>query len=304
MTELPSALRVSFESAAASYHDAAVLAREACARMDERLSLTRIQPRRFVDIGCATGDGVRALQTRYPAAQAIAIDYATPMLHSVRLRSGRLARLMRKSPQLLCADAEALPLVEQSVGLVWSNLMLHWFDDPSSAFREMHRVLEVGGLLMFTALGPDTLKELRDAAACAGSEPLPRTGIDAGRTPSSHTVPNGIRRFLDMHDLGDMLLAAGFADPVMDMEMITMTYSRPRKFLADQRQLGVREALLGRNTWKNWRKTFSLWLPDASMRFPMSFEVIYGHAWKPAPRAQKSSDQAVIRFHRRDPLKA
>ena len=121
---LQSVLQRSFEAAARSYHHAAVLARETGARMDERLSLTKIQPRRIVDLGCATGDGIRALQRRYPSAQAIAIDYAIPMLQSVRARSGSFARLTRRGPQLLCADAHALPLAEQSTGLVWSNLML------------------------------------------------------------------------------------------------------------------------------------------------------------------------------------
>ena len=159
MNNLPSA----FGKAASSYDEAAVLARETGARMDERLSLTKIQPKRVADIGCATGDGVRGLQRRYPAAQAIALDYAVPMLLSVRAKSGRFARLTRKAPQLVNADANSLPLAAQSVGLIWSNLMLHWFDDPLPALREMHRVLEVGGLVMFTAFGPDTLKELRTA---------------------------------------------------------------------------------------------------------------------------------------------
>ena len=256
--------------------------------MDERLTLTKIQPRRFADIGCATGDGVRALQNRYPSAQAIAVDYAMPMLKAVRAQSGRFARLMRKAPQLACADARALPLATQSMGLIWSNLMLHWFDDPLLALREMHRVLEVGGLVMFTALGPDTLKELRAAHAPVG----------AGDTP----LNPGIRKFIDMHDLGDMLLAAGFADPVMDMEMITLTYTQPRKFLADQRHLGVGKALLGHQAWQSWRKIFANWQQDLEGRYPVSFEIIYGHAWKPAPRTP-SPEHAVMHFHRRETVK-
>ncbi len=280
-------LRSAFGKAAVSYDEAAVLARETGARMDERLSLTKIQPKRIADIGCATGDGVRALQRRYPAAQAIAIDYAMQMLHGVRARSGRIARLTRKAPQLVNADASALPLATHSVGLAWSNLMLHWFDDPLPALRDMYRVLEVGGLVMFTAFGPDTLKELRAASV---------SPVGAGDTPSTP------RNFIDMHDLGDMLMAAGFADPVMDMEMISMTYSHPRKFLADQRHLGVRNALLGQQSWQTWRKIFANWPQNVEGRFPMSFEIIYGHAWKPAPRA-KTTDHAVMHFHRRETMK-
>jgi malonyl-CoA O-methyltransferase len=144
--------------------------------------------------------------------------------------SGEVARVAdaapaRQAPRLVNADVRALPLKAGSVGLVWSNLMLHWLDDPLPALRELHRVLEVGGLLTFAMLGPDTLKELRTAHGATGDT---------------------LRRFPDMHDMGDMLVAAGFADPVMDMEMITFDYRRPRQLLADQRHLGVRDGLLGR----------------------------------------------------------
>ncbi|MBK7686933.1 MAG: methyltransferase domain-containing protein [Rhodocyclaceae bacterium] len=280
--------------------------------MDERLSLTKIQPKRVADIGCATGDGVRGLQRRYPAAQAIALDYAVPMLLSVRAKSGRFARLTRKAPQLVNADANSLPLAAQSVGLIWSNLMLHWFDDPLPALREMHRVLEVGGLVMFTAFGPDTLKELRTAmtssvgagaeSRLSTAEPLHGREAVLRETPVPPPLISSTRAFIDMHDLGDMLMAAGFSDPVMDMEMISLNYSHPRKFLADQRHLGVRNALLGRQTWQTWRKIFAQWQPNADGRFPMNFEIIYGHAWKPAPRAS-SNDHAVMHFHRRERVK-
>jgi malonyl-CoA O-methyltransferase len=141
-------------------------------------------------------------------------------------------RLTGRGPRLVNADVRALPLAANTLGLVWSNLMLHWLDDPLPAFKELHRVIEVGGLLCFATLGPDTLKELRVAAQKVG----------AGDTA---------KRFLDMHDLGDMLVTAGFGDPVMDMEMVTLTYPTPRAFLADQRHLGVRDALLGHQQLNN-----------------------------------------------------
>ncbi|MBI5107523.1 MAG: methyltransferase domain-containing protein [Rhodocyclales bacterium] len=272
-------MRGDFSTAAATYDSAAVLAREVGARMAQRLDLVKITPQRIADIGCATGDGIRALQARYPKAQAIALDYALPMLRAVRRATPRLQRVMGRGPRLLNADVRALPLAANSLGLVWSNLMLHWLDDPLPAFREMHRVLEVGGLLCFAVLGPDTLKQIRDAA----------TRVGAGDTA---------RRFLDMHDLGDMLVAAGFGDPVMDMEMITLTYAGPRAFLADQRHLGVRDGLLGRQAWRDWRRVFDAWEPDADGRLPASFEVVFGHAWKPEPR-QIADGRAVISFRPR-----
>jgi malonyl-CoA O-methyltransferase len=272
-------VRDDFAAAAQTYGSAAVLAREVGARMGARLDLVKIAPQRVADIGCATGDGIRDLQQRYAKALPLALDYALPMLRAVRTHTPRLQRLTGRGPRLVNADVNALPLATNSLGLVWSNLMLHWLDDPLPALRELNRVLEVGGLLSFATLGPDTLKELRGAAAEVG----------AGDT---------VRRFLDMHDLGDMLVAAGFGDPVMDMEMITLTYPSPRAFLADQRHLGVRDALLGRQDWRVWRRLLQAWPRDAGGRLPASFEIVYGHAWKPEPR-QTADGRAVMKFHPR-----
>ena len=272
-------MRSDFAGAAQTYDSAAALAREVGARMGARLDLVKIAPQRVADIGCATGDGIRDLQQRYGKAMPLALDLALPMLHAVRARTPRLQRLTGRGPRLINADVRALPLAANSLGLVWSNLMLHWLDDPLPALRELHRVLEVGGLLSFATLGPDTLKELRATAQKVG----------AGDTA---------KRFLDMHDLGDMLVAAGFGDPVMDTEMITLTYPSPQAFLADQRHLGVRDALLGRQGWRAWRRLLRAWPRDAAGRLPASFEIVYGHAWKPEPR-QLADGRAVLRFHPR-----
>ena len=272
-------MRSDFAGAAKTYDSAAVLAREVGARMGARLDLVKITPNRVADIGCATGDGIRDLQARYRKSLPLALDFALPMLNAVRSRSPRLQRMTGRGPRLVNADVRALPLAANTLGLAWSNLMLHWLDDPLPALRELHRVLEVNGLLVFATLGPDTLKELREAAAIVG----------AGDTA---------KRFLDMHDLGDMLVAAGFGDPVMDMEMITLSYPTPRAFLADQRHLGVRDALLGRQGWRDWRRLLAAWPRDGGGRLPASFEIVYGHAWKPEPR-QLADGRAVLKFHPR-----
>ncbi len=273
-------MRGDFSKAAASYDAAAVLAAEVGRRMAERLDYVKIAPQRIADIGCATGAGIRELSRRYPKALPLAIDFARPMLQQVRGRSSFIQRLRGSAPCLLNADVQALPLQNGSLGLVWSNLMLHWLDDPLPAFRELHRSLEVGGLVMFAMLGPDTLKEIRAACiACSVEPPL--------------------RRFYDMHDIGDMLVAAGFADPVMDMEMITFTYRSPRGLLRDQRRLGVRDALFGAHGklgWRDWRRVLSAWREQgAASDLPASFEIVYGHAWKPAPR-EIADGRAIINF--------
>lgn len=266
-------MRTDFGRAAASYDEVAVLAKEVGLRMTARLDFVRLAPARVADIGCATGDGIRTLQARYPQAIPLAIDYAPAMLAEVKRRISLMDRLRRRAPRCVAADVRALPLANGVLGLAWSNLMLHWLDDPLPALRELQRVLETGGLLMFSALGPDTLKELRAAGAAT------------------------LRRFHDMHDLGDMLLAAGFADPVMDMETIELTYAGPHGLLRDQRRLGVRDGLLGSMGFREGRRIFRAWQRREG-RLPATFEVIHGHAWKAAPKIT-SDGRAIVRLQRK-----
>jgi malonyl-CoA O-methyltransferase len=265
-------MREDFVRAAASYDEVAVLAKEVGLRMTARLDYVRLAPARIADIGCATGDGIRALQARYPQALPLAIDYAPTMLAEVARRASWLERLRRRAPRCVAADVRALPLANGTLGLAWSNLMLHWLDDPLPAFRELHRVLEIGGLLMFSALGPDTLRELRAAGATT------------------------LRRFHDMHDLGDMLLAAGFADPVMEMERIELVYASPRGLLRDQRRLGVRDGLLGPMGFREGRRVLRAW-QRRDGRLPATFEIVYGHAWKAVPKTT-AAGHAIVRFRR------
>ena len=279
-------MRDDFSKAAASYDAAAVQAAEVGRRMAQRLDYVKIAPLRVADIGCATGDGVRELLRRYPKALPLAIDFARPMLQQVQTRSSFLQRLRGAVPRLLNADVQALPLRSESLDLAWSNLMLHWLDDPLPALRELQRSLEAGGLLMFSMLGPDTLKEIRAACIACGIEPP-------------------LRRFQDMHDIGDMLVAAGFGDPVMDMEMITLAYRSPRGLLRDQRHLGVREALFGKLGWRDWRRVFAAWQKhNAGAGLPATFEIVYGQAWKPESRTKPrtlADGRAVIDFVKKHP---
>lgn len=267
-------------AAAASYDTAAVLAQEVGRRLATRLDFVKLAPRRFADIGCATGDGVRDLQRRFPDALPVAVDYALPMLAAVKARPGFLDRLRGRRPRCVNADVRALPLAAGSLDLVWSNLMLHWLDDPQPAFAELNRVLAVGGLLHFATLGPDTLKALRCAAQKVGTDWTTRT-------------------FTDMHDIGDMLIGAGFADPVMEMELLTLTYRTPRAFLADQRRLGVRDGLLGTQAWRTWRRIFAAWERHEGV-LPAHFEIVCGHAWKmtpPMPHVAPDG-RAIVQFRR------
>jgi malonyl-CoA O-methyltransferase len=254
-------------------------------RLAERLDYVKLDAQHVADIGCATGDGARELQRRYPEAQVLAMDYALPMLQGIKRyqrSSSWLARLTQRNraPACVAADARAVPLSATSLELIWSNLVLHWLDNPEPAWREFARVLKTGGLLMFSMLGPDTLRELRLAAASCGIE-----------------IP--LRRFYDMHDIGDQLVGAGFADPVMDMEYIGFTYRNARTFLADQRHLGVRDALLGKLGFRQWRAIIRQWERQRGEQgLPLTFEIVYGHAWRAEPR--KTADgHTIVQFHRK-----
>lgn len=263
-------LRLSFERAAATYDGAAVLQREIGSRMLSRLDYVRQQPARVLDAGCGTGHATADLQRRYPAADVFALDLAFSMVERACARSGLLRRWSGRALRGVCADIERLPLRAGAIDLLWSNLALQWVNDPLHAFAEFRRVLAPGGLLMFSTFGPDTLKELREAYR----------GTDA------HTHVN---RFVDLHDLGDMLVQSGFADPVMDMEHLTLTYKDVRALMHDLKAIGAHNVTAGRPQGIGARTTLAMaernyeqWRRDG--RLPATFEVIYGHAWAPQPR--------------------
>lgn len=264
-------VRRRFAASAATAREADFLAREVESRMAERLDYIRLHPTRLLDLGCGHGADLPMLAQRYPDATRIGLDFALPLLAMAREERGLLQRLLGKSrsPQLVCADVYALPLAHDSVQLVWSNLLLNWLSEPMPALREMHRVLEVDGLLMFSTLGPDTLKELRAA--------LPsRTG-------------ERVHRFIDMHDLGDCLVNAGFADPVMDMQTLTLTYANVDAMLRDLKLSGCTNAatcrptgLSGKRGWRTAREALQQMHIDG--RLPATIELVFGHAWKATPK--------------------
>jgi len=234
-----------FDRAAAGYLGAARLEAEVGARMLERLDYVRIAPRRILDAGSGPAREAKALLRRYPKARFLALDFALPMLRR-RFLEKRL---------LVCGDIVQLPLADGSIDLVWSNMALHWAADPQRALREFERVLAPEGLLMLSTLGPDTLKELRAAAGAAR-----------------------VHAFIDMHDVGDMLVAAGFAAPVMDMEMIAMEYTKNNDLLTDLRASGQTSARADRARGLAGRR-FGAQL-RAGLAPRATFEVVYGHAWK------------------------
>ena len=263
-------MRRSFERAASTYDRAAVLQREVCTRALERLDLVKLDPGAIIDAGCGTGFATQALRQRYPRATLVGLDIAPAMLQASRSRIPTWKKWIGSSRAVfVCGDNERLPIRSGCVGMLWSNLAFQWAGDLPGVFAECQRVLQPGGLLMFTTFGPDTLKELR--AACAGDGKI------------------HVNRFVDMHDIGDMMIGAGFADPVMDMEYLTLTYTDVRTLMRELKAIGAHNVaagrsrgLTGKRTLKEIELRYESFRQDA--RLPATFEVIYGHAWKPMPR--------------------
>lgn len=267
-----------------AHAQAATLPREIAQRMLERLDYVKLDPGVVIDAGCGTGDAIDGLAKRFPQAHLLAVDFVPSMLARIGSSRGAMPgwidRLLRpRRVSAIAADIAKLPLREATIGCIWSNLALHWSNDPPNVFAEWHRVLKVGGLAQFSLLGPDTLQELRAASGRSGTQ--------------------RVHRFVDMHDIGDMLVQAGFADPVMDMETITLTYRSADDMFGELRAAGAANAsahrsrgLTGRRRWQALCNALEATRRNGTL--PATFEVIYGHAWKPLPRAGRDGVAIAI----------
>ena len=272
-------LRRSFEKAAAGYDAAALLQHEVCRRMLSRLDYIKHAPRAILDAGSGTGNVMPALHARYPEATLYALDIALAMVRRARGRAPWWQRLLGHGVLPLCGDIEQLPLRDAAIDMVWSNLTLQWVNEPQRAFSEFRRVLAPGGLVMFSTFGPDTLKELR--AAYQGADRY------------TH-----VNRFIDMHDLGDMLVHGGFAAPVMDMEYMTLTYSNVLALMRDLKAIGAHNMTAGRRPGMTARATLAAVERKYERlrrdgRLPATFEVVYGHAWAPQPALSPTSRPVI-----------
>lgn len=287
-----------FNRAAAHYDEAAILQRRVGEQLLERLDLVKLSPAVILDVGTGTGLQAVGLLSRYGEARLIALDLAPEMLHRAqqRLKGGlpqMLGRILktvwrpfhRRHYHFVCGDAEGLPLANQSVDLIFSNLTLQWCSALDAVFAEFQRVLRPSGLLTFTTFGPDTLKELRAAWSEA----------DAYR----HVNP-----FMDMHDVGDGLVRAGFIEPVMDVEHYTLTYPDVYKLMGDLKRLGARtvgsgrqRGLMGKIRQQKMAQSYEAFRKEG--RLPASFEVVHGHAWGTAQIPQRRTPDGAVQipFH-------
>lgn len=278
-------MRRAFDRAADSYQQFAVLQAEVCNRLLEKLDVVKIAPQMILDAGTGTGAAIPSLFARYRKAQVVTLDLSENMLQKAAQHGSFL-----RAPQAVCGDIERLPFAEDTFDLVFSSLSMQWCNDLNAALLEAMRVLKPGGLYVFTTFGPDTLKELRTSWS----------DVDA----SSH-----VNQFIDMHDIGDALLRDGFSQPVMEAEILTLTYDSVDGLMHDLKAIGANvtanaapevgvKGLGGKSVLQHVRQNYEKYRQDGLL--PATYEVIYGHAWKPEVDDSKSmrDKQQFVKFNR------
>ncbi|MFK8066862.1 MAG: malonyl-ACP O-methyltransferase BioC [Gammaproteobacteria bacterium] len=265
----------SFSRASSSYEDVAVVQQAVLAEHLERLSVTNLDPDRIIDLGSGTGTGSVKLEKLYKKSRVYAFDLAQGMLkeHQNKLSS------FRNRTTLICADIDHLPIQSDSADLIFSNLALQWSNNIDHAIGEFRRILRTGGLLSFTTVGPDTLKELRAAWQEVEAD--------------VH-----IHDFLDMHIIGDALIKNGFGAPVLDVDRYTLTYPDTKSLLLDLKNLGATNASSERTKGLSGRKAI-LELDKAyekqrvEGKLPLTYEIVYAHAWVP-PESMRPQDGSTV----------
>jgi malonyl-CoA O-methyltransferase len=259
------AVRRAFSAASTKYDQFAVLQTEVRDQLLQRLNWLKQEPNTILDLGCGTGVASRHLQRRYPKAHVIAMDAAFGMLQRAAHQKSLIQQWFALGFKRVCADAYQLPLKTASIDMVFSSLMLQWCDPPDAVFAEIRRVLKPSGVFLFSSFGPDTLHELRQAWA----------------TVDQHTHVN---RFIDMHDVGDAMMRAGMAEPVLDVERFTLTYPDVMGLMRDLKMIGAHNVTAGRaggltgvNALKRMTAAYEQYRRDGVL--PATYEVLYGQAW-------------------------
>ena len=265
-------IRRNFNGVADIYDRVAVLQQLIGERLLERLEAIRMSPALILDLGSGTGRLSMLLSNLYRAARIVQLDLASNMLIKSREKNGRA-----KLQHLLCADAEYLPLADNSADFAFSNLMFQWVSDLDNAFTGIFRTLKPGGLLLFSTFGPNSLMELRNSWASVDDY--------------VH-----VNAFTDMHDVGDTLVRSGFTDPVMETETFTLVYDNGHELMRELKLLGAGNVNAGRRRSVTGKGKLQAMLAEYRSRYgnnglPATFEAVYGHAWVPEPEPGRHEAQ-------------
>ncbi len=269
-------IRNAFNQHAHQYEQFARVQQEIGTRLLERLDYLKQTPKRILDLGCGSGYFSEQLRQRYPQAEIMGLDLSSKMLQEAKKRQQSGATW-----SLTQADLLQLPFDHGVFDLIFANQVIHWASSLPRVFREMNRVMSHEGCLMFTTLGPDTFMELRRAFFAAD--------------PYAH-----VNDFVDLHVLGDGLLSELFLDPVVDMAFLTAHYPSVRALLSSLKAQGVRNIHQQRNRGLTGRQSWGVFLDHMETfvtpqgHYPLTYEVIYGHAWKGALHRHEQGTQAII----------
>ena len=264
-----------FDSCAEKYEAAAKVQQEIGNRLMERLQYLKITPQRILDLGCGPGTFSRELKLMYPKAHIVGLDLVQGMLIQAKRKQS-----WRYKWSLVSSDMKSMPFANGLFDLVFANQVIHWGGSMPPLFREINRVMNINGCLMFTTLGPDTFKELKHAW---------------NNNSYAH-----VNEFIDMHDIGDALMAEHFLEPVMDMEILSVHYETLAKLLAGLKAQGVKNinpqrnpGLTGRKEWQIFERNYAD-LRTPNDKYPLTYEVIYGHAWKGEQRKLAKGTETLI----------
>ncbi|MEE4216604.1 MAG: methyltransferase domain-containing protein [Xanthomonadales bacterium] len=256
-------VRESYDRHSQHYDQYAALEKEVCSRLLDRITFRRTEPATVLDLGCGTGGGAAALKKAFRKAQVVAIDLSAGML-SEAARQSRLRHPLKR----VNADIGSLPFSHHTADLIFSSLAAPWLTDPRPFFEEVRRVLKPGGMFLFSMFGPASLSQLRLAAMQGLGEDLATA-------------------FPDVLEAGDWLTAAGFREPVMDVDLLTLHYPDLDAMSLEIETTG--SALLVDN-WPQIKSNLGLlggcWETiDGGRPYPLAFEVLYGVAFG-APEGQ------------------
>ncbi len=258
-------IRRRFERAASTFDESDFVHAATRDGLLRRLEPLLVDAKTVIDLGAGTGAASKALGKRFKGARLISIDIAHGMLLKTRRKKSWLSKA-----SFAQANAAALPFPNESVDVIFSNMLLPWVDDPAAVFSEVARVLRKGGVFAFATLGPDSLQEIRRAWA----------KID----DNAH-----VNKFLDMHDLGDGLVNSGLRDPVLDVDRLSVTYSDSDKLFADLTAVGARNVLQQRVRGLTGRHHYAAMiaaLEDAAVGdgITLELELVFGHCWGAGPK--------------------
>ena len=275
-------VRATFNKAALRYENFDFLQKEVANRLLQRLEVKNNNVKMVLELGCGTGRIIPSLQKTFAKSRLVCVDMAETMLMMARKAN---SSMFKKKKFFICADAENLPFKPGSIDVVYSNLSIQWCPDPLQVFSNVNRLLnKSGGFFVFSTLGPDTLKELRESFE--------------GYSSFSHTT-----QFLDMHQIGDYLANVGMQNVVIERETLTVNYEEPLNLMKDLKGLGATNASSMRN--KNLTSPDTIRKVIASYnrkkidgKIPATYEVIFGRASSSNSKDGETEGEKVITWRK------